>query len=904
MTHETPTCQTPPPPEGQEGARGNVGPVEWLLATLPREQLGMALEHARLAGDTETLWTLEKAVADQDAKRELLGKDPQYEFTFKSNEDRLHHIAAARLSVAYRDSVGRVWVGLPQPDGTLRHVPLTSGAVKNYLFAAFYETTNKIVHHQTVEDVLATMRGSIAQKGVVRDNHTRVARRDDCLYYDLGGNQAVEVRPGAWQVVTYTGEPPIYWRREGGWRAQDPPVRPAPGSAASLLARLRRLLGNVTDDGFTLMVGFLLAVLNPAGPKPILAVTGEQGSGKSRSVEFLGSIVDPHGDENGDGQYDTAPRSFDDILTTTRARWLLSWDNISSVPDWMADLLCGIATGTAHNRRALYTDDDGFLFKAKRPMLVNGIEDVMTRPDLLSRAFLVKFTRFGKGQRRPEDGLRAELRALRPQLLGLLFDAAALALAQHGDAVQTDARMADTVAWVTRGEAAFGWEPGTFARAVAESEKTAAHISLESSTLGTVLGHYLEEQPATFTTTAGRLRASLEGRLDVTINKYWPTTDGHFSNKLQRLAPSLPASGWQLDFLPRTRDSRPIRFTRLDGSTDGCAPGGDAPGDARDAQEEGASRAEAGIQEGCDARDARDAHSLPLREKVDSISHLSRKSPKSASPASQRHNPSVHADSGVTLTKRASHGASHALALEMRDRQDLYAGYDVGQMLASPWGQAHFIRHGRLSYFDWCDGALTPLMAGELATDVVPPTQRHHLTQRAGKTQDTLKPCNPLTDDDYEIAACYIRFVARLPLGGKLDEALQRVYASLTDSECLERAQALLEYDSEAPLLACEVVGHPLWLLGYENLPAFCDQPHEHRGITCGATQLVTRCDVAFPDAKPDYKEENGVKLDILNNVSPPGFHRTVAAYAARAKGWPIGGALAQALAEYERNVA
>ena len=38
--------------------------------------------------------------------------------------------------------------------------------------------------------------------------------------------------------------------------------------------------------------------------------------------------------------------------------------------------------------RQLYTDDDEVLFRAARPLLVNGIEDVITRPDLADRARL------------------------------------------------------------------------------------------------------------------------------------------------------------------------------------------------------------------------------------------------------------------------------------------------------------------------------------------------------------------------------------------------------------------------------------------------------------------------------------------------------------------------------------
>jgi hypothetical protein len=39
--------------------------------------------------------------------------------------------------------------------------------------------------------------------------------------------------------------------------------------------------------------------------------------------------------------------------------------------------------------RQLYTDDEEVLFQAVRPILLNGIEDVISRPDLADRAIFL-----------------------------------------------------------------------------------------------------------------------------------------------------------------------------------------------------------------------------------------------------------------------------------------------------------------------------------------------------------------------------------------------------------------------------------------------------------------------------------------------------------------------------------
>jgi hypothetical protein len=45
-----------------------------------------------------------------------------------------------------------------------------------------------------------------------------------------------------------------------------------------------------------------------------------------------------------------------------------------------------LASGGSFAVRQLYTDDDEVLLRAARPLLLNGIEEVITRPDLADRS--------------------------------------------------------------------------------------------------------------------------------------------------------------------------------------------------------------------------------------------------------------------------------------------------------------------------------------------------------------------------------------------------------------------------------------------------------------------------------------------------------------------------------------
>lgn len=115
--------------------------------------------------------------------------------------------------------------------------------------------------------------------------------------------------------------------------------------------------------------------------------------------------------------------------------------------------------------RRLYTDDEEVLFQASRPILLNGIEDVIGRPDLGDRAIFLTLAPIPEVNRRPEAELWQEFESARPSILGALLNAMVHGLRKMED-VQLGAtpRMADFALWAAACETAL-WPAGTFAAA-------------------------------------------------------------------------------------------------------------------------------------------------------------------------------------------------------------------------------------------------------------------------------------------------------------------------------------------------------------------------------------------------------------------------------------------------------
>ena len=111
---------------------------------------------------------------------------------------------------------------------------------------------------------------------------------------------------------------------------------------------------------------------------------------------------------------------------------VLAFDNLSGLPPWLSDTLCRLTSGGAFSTRRLFTAQDEILFSAARPVILNGIEDIVTRPDLADRAILLMLAPIAERQRRPEHALWREFELARPQILGALLDAAVAFLDRRG----------------------------------------------------------------------------------------------------------------------------------------------------------------------------------------------------------------------------------------------------------------------------------------------------------------------------------------------------------------------------------------------------------------------------------------------------------------------------------------
>jgi hypothetical protein len=428
-------------------------------------------------------------------------------------------------------------------------------AFKRYLASRYYKTFGKVPSTKAMQDALGVVEGRGLYESPEEEVFTRIAGGKNEIILDLGDPdwRSIRIDLDGWSILSNSK---AKFRRPAGMKKL--PV-PQPGGS---IEELRRFLNLARNDDFILLVSWLVAALRPTGPYPVLLLQGEAGSAKSTTANVLRALIDPN-----TSPLRSSPREVRDLMIAAQNSWCVAFDNISYLPPWLSDALCRLATGGGFSTRELYTDDNEKLFEATRPLLLNGIEGVATRGDMLDRCLMIYLPPIPSDRRLPEKTFWRQFHKRAPMILGALLDAVSYAL-KHLPSVSLRGfpRMADFAEWATAAEGRFKWAEGTFAAAYNANQLSANVVALESSPLVDPIK--LMTFGASWHGTAATLLKALAGhaKSGETLPRDWPKNPQVLSIQLRRIAPNLRAIGIDVQIGAKTagpKSKRIITLTRV-----------------------------------------------------------------------------------------------------------------------------------------------------------------------------------------------------------------------------------------------------------------------------------------------------------------------------------------------------
>lgn len=384
-----------------------------------------------------------------------------------------------------------------------------------------------------VREVLHEFEMHAVCRGLRREVFVRCAEHEGRNYIDLANDiwEVIEVADN-WRIVR---EAPVKFRRQKGMAALCYPQR------GGTLQELRSFW-TFTPETELLVLTWLSYSLLPNPTYPILALSGVQGAGKSTITRLLRSFIDPSV-----AALTATPRSEWDLAIAATNAHLIAMDNLSSLSDELSDVLCRASTGGSLRTRRLHTNSEETILPYRNPVIINGIEELASRPDLLDRCILIRVAPIPEEKRRDEREYWRTFESARPQLYGALLDVVCEGLRNlDGVSLTTAPRMADFARWGVAVEQALGAKPGEFLEAYRGNIRDAADVGLESSPIAVVLWELLSK--SSFDGPALGLLTTLNNFISVSADTArrhpkWPKSAQQLSAEIGRIEPNLRKMG-------------------------------------------------------------------------------------------------------------------------------------------------------------------------------------------------------------------------------------------------------------------------------------------------------------------------------------------------------------------------
>jgi len=417
--------------------------------------------------------------------------------------------------------------------------PVKSRDFKLWLTGKYYDEAGKGPNSEALNAALNTISAQAWRSEKKHKLHVRVAEYDGAFWYDLADDRwrAVKITAGKWEIVD---NPPLLFRR---YSHMQPQPDPDPDGD------LKQLLDFVNLQSDDLRLLYLCAVVTdlvPGIPHIIKVFYGPQGAAKSTLSKVTRQVVDPSAAPTTRSYRDS--REFVQHLAHNHVVVL---DNLSGISPFLSDQICSAVTGDGDSKRMLYSDDEDVIYNFQRCFIINGINNVVVRPDLLRRSILFRLDPITLDRRKEERDFWREVEKARPGIFGGALNALAGAV-QAYPSVRLEGLypMADFTRWGAAVSEALGFGASAFLQAYSENigrqnEEALANHPVAAAIMALMAGR------GEWIGSPSELLEVLEKvaeteRINIKA-KSWPKSANSLSRRLNEIKPTLEAAGVNIE---------------------------------------------------------------------------------------------------------------------------------------------------------------------------------------------------------------------------------------------------------------------------------------------------------------------------------------------------------------------
>ena len=450
----------------------------------------------------------------------------------------------------YRTSMDETYVTIQIREN---NVNVKSERFKKWIVSQFYNIESKIPTNDNIAKIILLLES----RAMNEVNEVLVERRCatvvNCIYYDLKDDSCnvVKVSRDGWEIIK---DPPVIFARTKTMYRQ---VTPERNGNLDILDKWFRYKD---ENHLILQKVILVASLIPNIARPIQVLHGEKGSSKTSTMKLVRDIIDP-----AIVPVVSIPKTIDDLVVYISKNYVPCFDNIDTISNQVSDLLCIAVTGSVPTKRKLYTDDEEQVMFFQRFIVLNGINVVATRSDLLDRCILLELERIPPNERKEEKVLREEFDKDKPIILGAIFETLSKAMSIY-DQVELNnlGRMADFTRWGYAIAEVLGIGGDKFLEAYLNNQNNANIEALESHPVGFAMYKFMEDKTV-WSGSPTKLLSELEivagfEKIDTT-NSNWAKTPNVLSRRLNEIKSNLLDVG--IEFERSKGKNREIKITRM-----------------------------------------------------------------------------------------------------------------------------------------------------------------------------------------------------------------------------------------------------------------------------------------------------------------------------------------------------
>jgi hypothetical protein len=495
-------------------------------------------------------WPQMRRIVGGDAGSESQSLEPGDSKQERSTQAEQLITTATPKVKPFRTPEGKPYASIGLENHTENHA-VDGAGFREFLEYSYFRSTKRAAQPRAVHEAVMHFSAVARFNSPTEPVFIRVGRKGAEHYLDLVNDQwqAIKFGKDGWGVVQ---KPRVRFRRVEGMQALPRPIRKGD------INDLREFLNIPTDEDWLLFVTDLVSTLFSAGPYAVLVFHGEAGSAKTTATRVFRQMIDPNV-----SPLRAMPKDERDLMVMASNNWVLTFDNLSFLPARFSDDFCRLSTGAGFGTRSLYTNAEETIFGGQRPIVLNGIEELATRTDLLDRSLLIELPAVRNF--RAEGEFWRKFNIAHPQLLGALLDLA-VTVVQNLPKVKLSKqpRMADFARLGTAAEAGLGLSAGAFMRAYERNREKATALTFDSSPVANLIRELADER---WKGTATALLSRLSDMTDQETRnrRSWPKTPKVLSGMVRRLATALRTAGVEIGFdRDETRNrNRTILIRRL-----------------------------------------------------------------------------------------------------------------------------------------------------------------------------------------------------------------------------------------------------------------------------------------------------------------------------------------------------